>query len=130
MTNEELELVMLWNSQRQLAASSKDAEGETRRRIASEIFKGSRKATEPLTDGWSLSVEVPENYSVDKEKFYALIANSLPHEADEISKFISMVPEIKLGAFKKAPEHIQKLFSSVLTVKDGMPKLTLKPPKA
>jgi len=130
MTDDELALVMLWNSQQHHLASAKDAEADTRRKVASDVFKGAKKGTLPLTEGWSISLEVPENFSIDKDKFSEMMDVASAEQVSEILKFIRMVPDIKPGAFKKAPEDIKRLFSEIVTVKDGMPKLTLKPPKA
>lgn len=135
-------LLMAWSQAKENLDAAKELEAALRSVVFEVKFPNPEEGTQraPIgTNGWNIKAAYPYNYDLDKDRTEAVqqAIASLSPKADVIAERlikwepILSIKEYRLLVADDTPEgaSMRMMLSGVLTVKPGMPQLTLEPPK-
>lgn len=134
LTPEQVAALQSWNEAKQQLDSAKSDEMVKRMEVIRIIPFDSEKEeggqSLKLNAGWTLKLERPMNYTMDKDVQKVVqalqnIATVNPGAAQELIRWEAV---ISTKAYKGLDDAERQLIAPVLTIKPGTPALELKPP--
>jgi hypothetical protein len=134
LTPEQVQALDAWNQAAQQLAAAKSDE-LVKRMEAIKLIPFSEEKQEgsqsvKLHQGWTLKLDRPMNYTMDKDNGLVTAALSKlaevnPGAAQELMRWEAVC---STGAYKKLTDEERLIVAPVITIKPGTPSLTLSPP--